>query len=143
MENLNFNIASLLLFVVFMVFSFLKTENGKIKMLCVKLKKFTLLTMVVFALSSILFATNSYALFDELVSKGSQIFMGMRDIIYVVAGFGIIGVAVGGFFGNINWKWLGAIIIGLMVIAMTASFINYVAYGRAGDKIAGITDSLK
>ena len=111
--------------------------------LSVKVKKILLLGALVFIFSSVLCAGNSYALFEELTQKGSEIFMGMRDIIYVVAGFGIIGVAVGGFFGTINWKWLGAIIIGLFVIATTAAFINYVAYGKSGSQIAGITDSLK
>lgn len=62
-------------------------------------------------------------LFSGLVKTGSNIFLGLRDLIYVVAGFGIIGVAVGGFFGNLNWKWLGAIIIGLIVIASTGEII--------------------
>ena len=80
--------------------------------------------MVAFLASSILFATNSYAaLFEDLTSKGAEIFKGMREIIYAVAGFGIVAIAIGGFFGN--FKWLGAIIIGLMVIALTAGIINY------------------
>ena len=60
-----------------------------------------------------------------MTSKGAEIFKGMREIIYAVAGFGIVAIAIGGFFGNFNWKWLGAIIIGLMVIALTAGIINY------------------
>ncbi len=63
-------------------------------------------------------------LFSGLITTGKTIFEGMRDLIYVVAGFGIIGVAVGGFFGNLNWKWLGAIIIGLVVIATTGELIT-------------------
>ena len=84
------------------------------------------------------FAADS-GLFSELTEKGGEIFMGMRDIVYVVAGFGIIGVAVGGFFGSINWKWLSAIIIGLVIIAATAAFVQYVT----GEKVANITDTLK
>lgn len=97
-------------------------------MLYVKLKKITVFALVAFVASSILFATNSYAasaLFGDLTSKGAEIFLGMREIIYAVAGFGIVAIAIGGFFGNFNWKWLGAIIIGLMVIASTAGIINY------------------
>ena len=63
----------------------------------------------------------------------------MRDIVYVVAGFGIIGVAVGGFFGNLNWKWLSAIIIGLVVLAVTGAFVKYVT----GEEVQNITDTLK
>ena len=82
-------------------------------MLYVKLKKIIIFALVAFLASSILFATNSYAaLFEDLTSKGAEIFKGMREIIYAVAGFGIVAIAIGGFFGNFNWKWLGAIIIG-------------------------------
>lgn len=85
--------------------------------------------LVAFLASSILFATDSFAaqsgLFTELTRRGAEIFTGMREIIYAVAGFGIVAIAIGGFFGNFNWKWLGAIIIGLMVIALTAGIINY------------------
>ena len=55
------------------------------------------------------------ALFSQLTESGSKIFEGMKTVIYAVAGFGIIGIAIGGFFGNLNWKWLSAIIIGLLV----------------------------
>ncbi len=111
-------------------------------MLYIKLKKIVLLTLMVFAFSSILFATNSFAdggLFADLTAKGGEIFEGMRDIIFAVAGFGIIAIAVGGFFGNFNWKWLGAIIIGLMVIALTSGIIEYMV----GEEIVNITDTLK
>jgi hypothetical protein len=97
------------------------------------------LAVLFFAVSSILSPHNSYALFEELTDKGIEIFTGMREIIYVVAGFGIIGIAIGGFFGNLNWKWLGAVIIGLVIIAVTAAFINYVA----GEQVVDVEDTLK
>lgn len=105
------------------------TKNEKCekvnKMLYIKLKKFLLVSVLMFVVSSVLFATNSYALFENLTGSGVQIFEGMREIIFAVSGFGIVAVAIGGFFGNLNWKWLSAIIIGLIVIATTAAIINY------------------
>ena len=95
------------------------TETNKIakvvsKMLCVKLKKFLFLSMLMFVVSSVLFATDSYALFETLTDSGTKIF-----------------TAIGGFFGNLNWKWLSAIIIGLVVIATTAAIINYMVDSTA------------
>lgn len=141
MENLFNNIPVILLFVFLCIL--LKTEkrDRKMDMLYIKVKNFLVVTLLIFMVSSVLFATDSYALFDDLTAKGAEIFTGMRDIIYVVAGFGIIGVAVGGFFGTLNWKWLGAIIIGLTVIALTGSFITAVAGPEA--TVKGITDTLK
>ena len=83
------------------------------------------------------------ALFSQLTQSGSDIFMGMRDIIYAVAGFGIVGIAIGAFFGNLNWKWLSAIIIGLMVIAGTAGILMYMTDTQDLSSMSiTITDSL-
>ncbi len=69
------------------------------------------------------FCTEELGIFSELVATGQRIFNQLRDLIYVVAGFGIIAVAVGGFFGNLNWKWLGAIVISLVVIGTAGELI--------------------
>lgn len=82
------------------------------------------------------------ALFSQLTESGSTIFEGMKMIIYAVAGFGIVGVAIGGFFGNLNWKWLSAIIIGLLVIAMTAGILMYMTESDIKDSAISIQDSL-
>lgn len=120
----------------------MKNIAVKINKLLLRCSRIGLAAMLIFLLASFFVSEVSYAagpLFGELIDKGAEIFTGMRDIIYVVAGFGIIGVAVGGFFGNLNWKWLGAIIIGLMIIAMTAAFVQYVT----GEELEGVTDTLK
>lgn len=120
-------------------------EEKDVEMLCVKLKNFLIMAVVMFVVSSVLFATDSFAaedkgLFSDLIGKGGEIFEGMREIIYAVAGFGISAVAIGGFFGNLNWKWLAAIAIGLFVIATTGAIINYMV----GDNVTKdmITDTL-
>ena len=69
------------------------------------------------------FCNADNGIFSGLLQTGTKIFNRLRDLIYVVAGFGIIAVAVGGFFGNLNWKWLGAIVISLVVIASAGELI--------------------
>ena len=113
-------------------------------MLHIKLKKILLLALLIFAGSSILYASQSLAadsgLFTDLANKGKEIFKGLREIIFAVSGFGIIAIAVGGFFGNFNWKWLGAIIIGLMVIGLTSGIIDYMV---GGNNVIDVQDTLK
>lgn len=92
--------------------------------------------------SSVTGCSSNYGLFSGLIETGRKIFNGLRDLIYVVAGFGIIGVAVGGFFGNLNWKWLGAIVIALVVIATTGEIINMIT-GCDKFTAAMISDTLK
>ena len=76
-----------------------------------------------YQVESIDFCSGNLGIFEDLVKTGQKIFNRLRDLIYVVAGFGIIAVAVGGFFGNLNWKWLGAIVISLVVIATAGELI--------------------
>lgn len=92
--------------------------------------------------SSVTGCSADFGLFSGLIQTGRDIFSGLRDLIYVVAGFGIIGVAVGGFFGNLNWKWLGAIVIALVVIASTGEIINMIT-GCTNFSQSMITDTLK
>ncbi len=65
----------------------------------------------------------AYAAFEELIDAGAKIFKGLREIIYPASAVGIIAICIGGFFGNINWKWLTAIILGLIVISLCAGFV--------------------
>ena len=123
-------------------FVFLK--QGKEEMLHINLKKFLLAAVMVLLCSSILFVADSHAeeLFGDLAKHGGKIFTGMREIIYAVSGFGIIAIAIGSIFGQVNYKWLTAILIGLLVIAATAAIINYMV----DDNVVTtemITDSLK
>ncbi len=114
-------------------------------MLSVNFKKYLLIGILTFAVSSILCAANVYAaeVFSNLTQTGWEIFGGMRQIIFGAAGFGIIAVAVGGLFGAINWKWLSAIIIGLVVIALTVGIVKYLVAGTGADvSTGGISDTL-
>ncbi len=65
--------------------------------------------------------------FGELISAGRDIFTGLREIIYPASAVGIIAVCMGGFFGNINWKWLTAIVVGLVVISCCVMFVEMFA----------------
>ena len=108
-----------------------------------EIEKYVLAGFCAFVLSSFLCATDSYAVFENLTSTGATIFEGMKKIIFASAGFGIIAVALGGVFGVLNWKWLAAIIIGIVVIATTAALLNYMTAGTGADtSVSGITDTL-
>ena len=112
-------------------------------MLSINFKKYVTAGVVVFLLSSILCAADAYAVFENLTSTGWEVFGGMLKIIFGASAFGIIAVAIGGFFGVLNWKWLSAIVIGLIVIALTVSAVKYMVEGTGADvTISGINDTL-
>ncbi|MCM1323713.1 MAG: TrbC/VirB2 family protein [Acetobacter sp.] len=70
---------------------------------------------------------SAFAAFDSLTKAGKDIFTGLRKIIYPASAVGIIAVCMGGFFGNINWKWLTAIVVGLVVISSVVMFVDMFA----------------
>ena len=86
----------------------------------------------------ILLPSEVWADFGTLKSAGRDIFTGLREIIYPASAVGIIAVCIGGFFGNINCKWLTAIIIGLVVISLCAGFVGLFAPSGAEDIPANV-----
>lgn len=115
-------------------------------MLGINFKKLAGCTLMVFAISSILFATSAFAedkqVFGALIAKGGEIFTGMRDIIFAASGFGIVAVAIGGFFGNLNWKWLSAIAIGLFILSTTSAIITYMV-GQAPGSFSDVQGAVQ
>lgn len=119
---------------------YLKIERKKMR---INFKKYLIAGLWAFALSSILCAADSYAVFENLTATGAEIFNGMRKIIWGAAGFGIIAIAIGAIFGGLNWKWLAAIIIGLVVIALTGGILAYLTAGTGADtSVGGIQNTL-
>ena len=69
---------------------------------------------------SLFFYTNdAYAVYDTLIETFRAIFAGLRKVIYPAATIGIACVCIGGMFGNFNWKWLVAILLGVFIIAFS------------------------
>lgn len=73
---------------------------------------------IILCISLFFCATDASAeIFGGLKQAGKTIFVGLRKIIYPAATIGIACVCIGGMFGNFNWKWLIAILIGVFIIA--------------------------
>jgi len=90
------------------------------------------------------FAQAASGIFSTLQSKASTTFTNVRNVAFVIAGFGIIAVAVMAFFGRFNFKHLAGLIGGLVLISAAAAFINYATGQDTSGTISnstGITDS--
>ena len=84
-----------------------------------------LVTIVILLPDSAWAATDpNGGMFSGLTGSGETIFRGLRSIIYPASAIGIICVCIGGFFGNINWKWLMAIVVGLVIIASCSGLLE-------------------
>lgn len=104
-----------------------------------KMRFYILLLVIAFA---ICLPTDVYAAFEGLTNSGKTIFTGLRNIIYPASAIGIICVCIGGFFGNVNWKWLTAVVVGLIVISLCGGFITMFAGTSGGieDISAAVAD---
>ena len=75
-----------------------------------------------------LFPADTYAagdIFNEAYKKLWDTFKGVRGVIYVLSGFGLIGIAVGAIMGQINWKWLGSLGLALLALGLADQYIDY------------------
>lgn len=57
--------------------------------------------------------------------KAVNVFKSVKTIIFVVGGFGLVGLAFAAIFGKINWKWFASLAVGLAILAAAGSIVNY------------------
>ena len=65
-------------------------------------------------------------IFGSAQTKANDAFMNIRLIVFLVGGFGIIGLAFAAIFGKVHFRWGSGLAFGLFVLAVTASVISFV-----------------
>lgn len=73
----------------------------------------------------------------EVKNRAVSLLLALRPLIFIVAGFGLIGFAWGAIFGKINWKWFANIAMGLFLVANVGLFIDYFASNDGSYKKLG------
>ena len=64
--------------------------------------------------------------FQTVIDKMLTTFRNSRSVIFVVGGFGLIGLGFAAIFGKVNWKWLAALACGLAIVAVAGQVVDYV-----------------
>ncbi len=66
---------------------------------------------------------------DQLVSatknKLSGIFQSIKGILYIISGFGLVGIAFMAIRGRMSWKWFAMLAAGLAILAAAGALIEY------------------
>ncbi len=92
---------------------------------------------------ALLFATSTEGhaqdAFGIVTSKGTELFNNVKTVVFVMGGFGLVGLAVGAIFGAVKWKWFASLAFGLLILAIAAQIVTY--FTNTTD--AGFNDSLK
>jgi len=110
------------------------------------LKKMFILCSLALVFTTI-FAGASYAadgLMNVAAGKAVQIFNHVKMIIFVVGGFGLVGIAFQAIFGKVKWTWFAGLAVGLAILAAAGAIVNYATGDKMGQGAAGgatITDT--
>lgn len=96
---------------------------------------------LMFAVVALVFtATDASAqnVFSQILSKLLNTFKNVRSVIFVVGGFGLVGLGFAAIFGKIKWPWLAALACGLAVVALAGAMVDYVTDSDEGG--GGVVD---
>lgn len=72
-----------------------------------------------------------------VVNTLAQTFEDVRGVFYVLAAFGLIGLAAGALLGKIQWKWLWALVFGVAIVAAADYVVTYASGNTGGTGIQG------
>lgn len=89
-----------------------------------------------FGFTSEAMATGGGSVVGTATDKARNVFASVKTIIFIVGGFGLVGIAWGAIFGKINWKWFAALAVGLAILAAAGSIVEY-ATGSTEAGMAG------
>ncbi|NCB49261.1 MAG: hypothetical protein EOM53_01085 [Alphaproteobacteria bacterium] len=70
--------------------------------------------------------------FNVVIGKLIDLFINVKKIVFILGGFGLIAVSIGAIFGKIAWKWYVGLMMGLVVVAIAGSIVDYIV-GDEGD----------
>ena len=69
--------------------------------------------------------------FTTVLDRMLVTFQNVRAVIFVVGGFGLVGLAFAAIFGKVKWSWLAALAVGLAIVAVAGAVVDYVTQADA------------
>lgn len=73
--------------------------------------------------------------FSTVTGRLTTTFQNVRSIIFIVGGFGLIGLGFAAIFGKIKWTWLAALAAGLAIVALAGAVVDYVTRQDGGSNV--------
>ena len=81
-------------------------------------------------------------IFSQAFKVTATVFKNVRFIVYIIGGFGLIGLAVAAILGKMQFKWLVFLAMGLAIVAAADMVVSY-ATSTARDKNVKVTADWK
>ena len=79
-------------------------------------------------------ANSGDGVFGTITSRLVTTFQNVRTVIFIVGGFGLIGLGFAAIFGKIKWTWLAALAAGLAIVALAGAVVDYVTQNEGGSE---------
>lgn len=73
--------------------------------------------------------------FSIVLTRMVTTFRNVRSVIFVVGGFGLVGLAFAAIFGKVRWPWLAALAVGLAIVAIAGAVVDYVTQATSAQNV--------
>ncbi len=73
--------------------------------------------------------------FSVVLTRMVTTFRNVRSVIFVVGGFGLVGLAFAAIFGKVKWAWLAALAVGLAIVAIAGAVVDYVTQADSAQNV--------
>lgn len=89
-----------------------------------------ILFLIAIAVSCMLFtphlclADNADSLHRTFANRLTYLFGGARQILFILGCFGIVGLSAMAYFGNMEWKWAGALALAMVLLTIGSAVIK-------------------
>lgn len=58
-------------------------------------------------------------------TKAANTFKEVKTIVFIIGGFGLVGIAFQAIMGKVKWTWFAGLAVGLAVLAAAGSIVEY------------------
>ena len=90
----------------------------------IKKNMWTFAAVMLFAMFGLV-ESASASVMGVAAGKALEVFKATRTIVFIVGGFGLVGIACAAIFGKMQWKWFAFLAIGLAILAAAGAIVNY------------------
>ena len=74
-------------------------------------------------------------IFDSAATKMGDLFKNVRQIVFIMGGFALVGFAIAAIFGKLEWKKVAILAVGLALLAVASQVVNYAIDSESGGSI--------
>lgn len=104
-------------------------KNNILTLCCVAL-------MVLMGTADSALAAGGNDLMQTANNKAVAVFKSVKQIIFVVGGFGLVALAFMAIFGKLDWKKFSMLAVGLAILAAAGAIVDYATGASVGNQLS-------